>query len=76
MVLRKEIDLHGYTLEDAMTAVEREIGLIRLTGVEEDLLVITGRGVIRIELIKYLKSHDIEFNFQVGNDGAIIIHVD
>ena len=51
MVLRKEIDLHGYTLEEAIIAVEREIGLIRLTGIEEDLLVITGRGVIRIELI-------------------------
>ena len=72
----KEIDLHGYTLEDAIDYVEREIGTIRLSGEEKDLLVITGRGVIRVELIKYLKKQDIFHQYQLGNDGAIIIHVD
>ena len=56
----KKIDLHGYTLEDAEELVEREIGKIRLRGVEDDLLVITGRGVIRVELIKYLKDNLID----------------
>ena len=74
--MAKEIDLHGYTLEDAIDFVEREIGKIRLSGEEKDLLVITGRGVIRIELIKYLSSHNINHRFQLGNDGAILIFVD
>ena len=52
----KTIDLHGFTLEDALILVEREIGKIRLRGVEDDLLVITGRGIIRIELMNYLKN--------------------
>tara|TARA_X000000950_G_C13598397_1_gene530324 strand:- start:142 stop:363 length:222 start_codon:yes stop_codon:yes gene_type:complete len=72
----KKIDLHGYTLDDALELVEREIGSIRLTGEEADLLVITGRGVIRGELIKYLKLNDIDHNFKWGNDGAIFIRVD
>lgn len=72
----KEIDLHGYTLEDALILVEREIGRIRMSGIESDLLVITGRGVIRIALIKYLRNHDIDHNFELGNDGAIIIRVE
>ena len=72
----KEIDLHGFTLEDALILVEREIGRIRLRGVEEDLHIITGRGVIRIELLKYLKNNDLDHGFEPGNDGAIIIRVD
>lgn len=72
----KTIDLHGYKLEDAIIFVEREIGKIRLSGIESDLHVITGRGVIRVELIKYLEDHDIDHNFELGNDGAIIIRVD
>ena len=63
----KEIDLHGYTLEDALILVEREIGRIRLTGVENDLHIITGRGVIRIELLKYLKDM-ISTMVEPGND--------
>ena len=72
----KTIDLHGYLLEDALIFIEREIGKIRLSGIESDLYVITGRGTIRIELIKYLKQHDIDHSFELGNDGAIIIRVD
>ena len=72
----KKIDLHGFTLEDALTLVEKEIGKIRLKGVEDDLLVITGRGVIRIKLIEYLRLNNIDHNFEWGNDGAIHIRVD
>tara|TARA_B100000925_G_C22009676_1_gene475616 strand:+ start:101 stop:322 length:222 start_codon:yes stop_codon:yes gene_type:complete len=72
----KTIDLHGYGLEDAMLLVEKEIGKIRLRGVEDDLLVITGRGVIRVKLLDYLQSNDIDHNFEWGNDGAIHIRVD
>ena len=72
----KTIDLHGYTLEDALILVEREIGKIRLRGVEDDLLVITGRGIIRVELMNYLKNNNIDHNFEWGNDGAIHIRVD
>ena len=72
----KKIDLHGYLLEDALTLVEREIGIIRMSGIESDLHIVTGRGVIRKELINYLKKHNIDHNFELGNDGAIMIRVD
>ena len=72
----KKIDLHGFLLEDAIDLVESQIGKIRLSGQEDDLLIITGRGVIREQLIKYLKEHEIDHNFEWGNDGAIHIRVD
>ena len=72
----KKIDLHGYKLEDAILFIESEIGKIRLLGKEDDLLVITGRGVIRKALIQYLKDNDIDHNYEWGNDGAIHIRID
>ena len=72
----KTIDLHGYKLDDAIVLIEREIGIIRMRGIESDLHVITGRGIIRVELLNYLKKHDIDHSFELGNDGAIIIRVD
>ena len=72
----KKIDLHGHKLEDAIILIEAEIGKIRLSGKENDLLVITGRGIIRKVLIQYLKDHEIDHNFEWGNDGAIHIRVD
>jgi len=74
--MQKTIDLHGYNLENAIMMIEREIGKIRLSGEENDILAITGRGIIRGELINYLKSHHINHHFQLGNDGAIVIHVE
>lgn len=74
--MRKTFDLHGYNLEDAIKLVEREIGRIRLSGQEIDLHIITGRGVIRKELIAYLKDHDIDHDYELGNDGAIMIRVE
>tara|TARA_B100000886_G_C20397140_1_gene480874 strand:- start:1234 stop:1458 length:225 start_codon:yes stop_codon:yes gene_type:complete len=72
----KTIDLHGYKLKDAIDLVEREIGRIRMRGNEEDLHIITGRGIIRIELMNYLKIHHIDHDYELGNDGAIIIRVE
>jgi dsDNA-specific endonuclease/ATPase MutS2 len=75
-IIMKKIDLHGYQLEEALIIVEKEIGKIRIKGIEDDLLVITGRGVIRIKLIEYLENNEIDHNFEWGNDGAIHIRVD
>ena len=72
----KIIDLHGHKLEEGLELIEREIGRIRLSGIPSDLHVITGRGVIRVELKKYLERNDIDHNYEWGNDGAIIIRVD
>ena len=72
----KIIDLHGFKLEEAPPKlIEKEIGKIRLSGIPSDLHVITGRGVIRVELKKYLELNDIDHNYEWGND-AIIIRVE
>ena len=69
-------DLHGYLLEDAINFVEKIIGEIRLSKMEKDVLIITGRGIIRKKLIEYLDLHKIEHRFELGNDGAIVISID
>ena len=69
-------DLHGYKLEEAIEYVEDIIGKIRISGTEEVIKVITGRGVIKIELKKYLDSQGIENRFELGNDAVFIITVD
>lgn len=69
-------DLHGYKLEEALTYVEKVIGQIRLQGLEEDIKIITGRGIIRKELINYFEQNQIEFYLDWGNDAIIIASVD
>jgi len=69
-------DLHGYKLEDAIDFIENLIGTIRLAGNEEIIKVITGRGIIRTRLKKYLEAIGVDHRFEHGNDGVIIILVD
>jgi len=69
-------DLHGYKLEDAIDYVENLIGKIRLSGNEEVIKIITGRGIIRNELRKYFDSQGIDHRFELGNDAVFIITVD
>ena len=69
-------DLHGYKLEDAIVFVENIIGEIRLSGNENIIKIITGRGVIRIELKKYLDAQGIDNRYELGNDAVFVITVD
>lgn len=71
-----EYDLHGYKLDQAMKFVESLIDKIRLEGREEVVKIITGRGVIRSKLIDYFKNYQIHFDFEMGNDGALIVEID
>lgn len=72
----KTYDLHGYKLEEAMQMVESLIGRIRLSGKEDDFKVITGRGVIREALLKYLKENDIDHDFELGNEAVLVIRIE
>ena len=69
-------DLHGYKLDEAMRLVQSIIDKIRLEGREEVVKIITGRGIIRSELISYFKECQIHFAFELGNDGALIVEMD
>ena len=72
----KEYDLHGFKLDEAKDFVENLIGKIRLDKKQEIIKIITGRGIIRKELIEYFNKHGIDYFFEPGNDGAMIIDVD
>ena len=71
-----EYDLHGYKLDEAMKFIESIINKIRLEGREEVVKIITGRGVIRHTLVDYFKKNQIQFDFELGNDGAIVVEID
>ena len=70
-----EYDLHGYNVEEAMRIVQSIIDKIRLDGREDVVKIITGRGVIRSNLIDYFKEHQINFNYELGNDGALVVEI-
>lgn len=72
----KEYDLHGFKREEARNFVEDLIGKIRLDEKPDIIKIITGRGVIRKDLIAYFKKHHIDYFFEPGNDGAMIVEID
>ena len=71
-----EYDLHGYKLDEAIKFVQSLIDKTRLDGREEVVKIITGRGVIRSKLIDYFKTYQIHVQFEMGNDGALIVEID
>ncbi|MCY4523382.1 MAG: Smr/MutS family protein [Halobacteriovoraceae bacterium] len=71
-----EYDLHGYKLDEAIRFVESIIGKVRLEGKEEVVKIITGRGIIRSALVNYFKKNQIQFDFELGNDGALVVEID
>ena len=72
----KEYDLHGFKLNEAKDFVENLIGKIRLDKKQEIIKIITGRGIIRKELIEYFNNHDIDYFYEPGNDGAMIVDIE
>lgn len=68
-------DLHGKNIEEAIELVEKVIGKIRLSQAESDIKIITGWGSIRKALVKYFAEHNIDYHFEWGNDGVIIVNV-
>lgn len=69
-------DLHGHTVEEAFKLMDKVIGACRLEGGEHVLCIITGRGVIRQKIKQYFDNHNIDYRFELGNDGAYIITVE
>jgi DNA-nicking Smr family endonuclease len=71
----KSRDLHGYTVQEALQFMDNLLGECRLKGGEHVYRIITGHGKIQAELAKYFKNNEIEYRFELGNNGAYMITI-
>lgn len=74
------IDLHGHTLEQAMTKGHDAVGQYRaaslVRGVTMEVEFITGHGIIRNELVKLLQSYGLTPRTKLGNAGCILCDIE
>jgi DNA-nicking Smr family endonuclease len=74
-MLKTILDLHGFTVEEALKEVEQILFYQWRLGLESgaQVEIITGRGKIKKALIEYLKKQKIDFYIPMGNAGMIVI---
>ena len=69
-----KFDCHGYSCEEAMNVIDKHIDNFAAYGVQDEVYtVITGRGKIRDALTLYLQDQNIDWIYQPGNTGTILI---
>jgi len=71
-----EVDFHGMSLNEAVQKLDAIIGSLRLAGKSEDILLITGHGLIKKTFKEKLSDYEIEYREQIGNSGAIIASIE
>ena len=74
-MIKTVVDLHGFTVEEALKEVEQLLFYQwRLgTGGAAQIEIITGKGKIKQALIRYLEKQKIDFHVPMRNAGMIII---
>ena len=71
----REIDFHGYSLEEAKSHLEQ---LINTHYINKEIIsykLIVGHGIIKKHFLEMLKEYDCEANIELGNTGSIIAHI-
>ena len=74
--MRKEIDLHGYKLADAIQKVHSIIGQVRMDEGEEDWCFITGGGPINSAVVKELEDYGLDPEVPAHNLGVVNVTVE
>ena len=69
--MKKEIDLHGYRVDDVRQKVDSIVGQARIFKLEEECAFITGTGVIQEEVRKILSEYDLDYHTPSHNLGII-----
>lgn len=69
------IDFHGYSLEEAVSFLEKIINNHILKNELISYRLIVGHGVIKNKFLKILEEYDCEASIEIGNSGAIIAHI-
>ena len=71
-----EIDFHGYTVEDALSAVESIINDIRMNNEAVTCYFITGHGRIRQAIFDMLlEFYELEPVIPMANAGVVTVYV-
>jgi len=71
-----EIDFHGYSVEDALRAVESVINDIRMNNNAETCYFITGRGRIRSAIYEMLlKTYELDPVIPLANSGVVTVYI-
>lgn len=73
---RPYLDLHGYTLEDALKEFHLFIGQYMINGDAEYIEIITGNGIIKEHVIKELDQLGLEYSIRAHNLGRILVVLD
>lgn len=75
--MRKEVDLHGYKLEEALQKIHSIVGQTRVNGVEENWCFVTGNGgPIQKAVISELQNYGIEAEIPAHNLGVVLATVE
>ena len=75
--MRREVDLHGLKVTDAIQKVHSVVGNVRLTGEEEDWCFITGSGgSIQTAVVKELQDYGFETEIPAHNLGVVLTTVE
>jgi dsDNA-specific endonuclease/ATPase MutS2 len=71
-----EIDFHGYSVEDALRAVESIINEIRMNNDSETCYFITGHGRIRTAIYDMLRdTYELEPVIPLANAGVVTVYI-
>lgn len=75
--MRKEIDLHGLNVVEAIQKVHSIVGSVRLIGEEEDWCFITGSGgSIQSAVLNELQDYGFRAEIPANNLGVILTTVE
>ena len=68
-------DYHNFSLDDALQDADNLIGLVRMDSGHEYVRFITGQGIIREKLLKYLQDYGLNPQIELHNPGSILVEV-
>lgn len=74
--MRKEIDLHGYKIPDALQVVHEIVGQVRIAETEEDWCFITGGGPIHTAVKYELEDYGLSTDVPAHNLGVVNVTVE
>ena len=69
-------DYHGWTVEEALTNVDRIVDRVRMEGKQIEAKFITGHGQIQREILSSLKHYGLEPTIQLSNSGVVLVVIE
>lgn len=73
----REVDFHGMDREELEIKVDDVVGMVRVCGASENYEFITGEGVLKEHLKKYLKEeYSLDYSETHNSSGKINVTVE